>query len=76
MSNVTFEIRKHIATLSTNQNSGWTKELNLVSWNGRPEKLEIREWSPDHTKMSRGVSFDDHEGTVLAAALSSYFGRA
>ena len=50
-----FEITQHIATLSINK-SGWTKALNLVSWNGKDAKYDIREWSPDHDKMGKGVT--------------------
>ena len=45
-----YEITKSIAILSTEKN-GWSKELNLVSWNDRAPKYDIRSWSPDHQKM-------------------------
>jgi hypothetical protein len=32
-----FEIKEHIATLSESS-KGWTKELNLICWNGREPK--------------------------------------
>jgi len=35
---------------------GWTKELNLVSWNDNAAKYDIREWSPDHVKMAKGIT--------------------
>ena len=47
MADFTFNIEEQIAVLSEN-NKGWTKELNIVSYNGRPAKYDIREWSPDH----------------------------
>ena len=40
---------------------GWTRELNMVSWNDRDPKYDIRDWSPDHTRMSKGVSFTEEE---------------
>lgn len=33
--------------------SGWTKEVNLISWNGNEPKIDIRSWSPDHAKSSK-----------------------
>lgn len=60
----TFEITEHIGTLSTSA-KGWTKELNLVSWNGKAPKYDIREWDPDHEKMGKGVSFTAEELQVL-----------
>lgn len=59
-----FEIVKTIAVLSTSK-SGWTKELNLVAWNGREPKYDIREWAPEHEKMGKGVTLSDDEFAVL-----------
>ena len=33
--------------------SGWTREVNLISWNGKEPKIDIRTWSPDHSKSSK-----------------------
>ncbi len=52
---VTFEIVEHIGVLSENE-SGWRKELNLVSWNGQIPKYDIRDWDQDHERMSRGIT--------------------
>ncbi|MGT2754540.1 PC4/YdbC family ssDNA-binding protein [Streptococcus ovis] len=43
--------------LNTNTR-GWTTELNLVSWNGKPAKYEIRDWNPDHTRGGKGLTFE------------------
>ena len=60
MANFEYEIIEELGVLSTNQ-SGWTKELNLISWNGRPPKFDIRDWSPDHEKMGKGLTFTNEE---------------
>ncbi|WBW50160.1 YdbC family protein [Peptoniphilus equinus] len=70
MSEFKFEITEHIATLSEKAN-GWTKELNKVSWNDRPPKYDIRDWDPDHGKMSKGIGLNDDEITALKDALNS-----
>lgn len=62
-----FEIVKHIAVLSTSP-KGWTKELNLISWNGGSAKWDIRDWSPDHEKMGRGITLTENEMTALISA--------
>ncbi|MEG0157102.1 MAG: PC4/YdbC family ssDNA-binding protein [Anaerovoracaceae bacterium] len=36
--------------------TGWTKELNLVSWNNGQPKYDIREWDGTHEHMSRGIT--------------------
>ena len=44
-SEISFEIIETLGVLATST-KGWTKELNLVSWNGREPKYDLREWSP------------------------------
>ena len=68
MPDIKFEITKHIATLSTSSR-GWTKELNLVSWNDKEPKYDLREWSPDHEKMGKGVTLSAEEVRELKKAL-------
>jgi hypothetical protein len=46
--------------LSTNA-QGWQKELNLVSWNGRPPKFDLRDWAPNHEKMGKGLTLTNEE---------------
>ena len=65
---IKFEITDHLATLSTSP-KGWTKELNLVSWNGAAAKYDIRDWSPDHNKMGKGVTLSVDEMRELKAAV-------
>ena len=69
MPDIKFSITQHIATLSTNSKTGWTKELNLVSWNDAAPKYDLREWSPDHTKMGKGVTLSNEEMENLKRAL-------
>ena len=67
-----YEIVEHIAVLSTSK-TGWTKELNLISWNGRTAKYDIREWSPEHEKMGKGITLTDEEFTKLKELLSKQY---
>ena len=60
MAELKFDITQTIGVLSENA-KGWTKELNLVSWNEREPKYDIREWSPDHTRMGKGVTLTNEE---------------
>lgn len=69
MSEIKYEIIEHFAVLSTSSR-GWTKELNLVSWNDRPAKYDLREWAPDHSKMGKGVTFSAEEAKMLREALN------
>lgn len=64
-----YEIVEKIAVLSESS-KGWSKELNLISWNDRDPKYDIREWSPDGEKMGKGITLSDEEVRVLKDALS------
>lgn len=70
MGDLTYEIEKKLAVLSTNS-KGWQKELNLVSWNNRPAKYDLREWSPDHDKMGKCVTLTEEEFQALKDALAN-----
>ncbi len=63
-----YEITEKYGVLSTAK-SGWTLELNAVSWNGRPSKFDIRSWSPDHEKMGKGVTLTAEDMAALKALL-------
>jgi len=65
-----YEVTETIAVLSESA-KGWTKELKLISWNGREPKYDIREWSPDGSKMGKGITLSDEEVAVLKKALNS-----
>ena len=69
MSEIKFEITKKIGVLSTSA-SGWAKQLNLISWNDRDAKYDIREWSPDGEKMGKGVTLSREELLALKELLN------
>jgi len=69
MTEIKFEIIKKIGVISTSA-SGWAKELNLVSWNERDPKYDIREWSPDGGKMGKGVTLSREELATLKELLN------
>jgi hypothetical protein len=71
MDEIDCEIVMQLGLLSQS-GSGWTKELNLVSWNGRAPKYDIRDWSPGHEKMGKGVTLSREELLVLRDLLNSW----
>lgn len=60
MAEIKYEIQENVGVLSES-NKGWTKELNLISWNGREAKYDLREWAPEHEKMGKGVTLSKEE---------------
>lgn len=70
MSEIKFEIIKNIGVLSKSA-SGWAKELNLISWNDRDPKYDLRDWSADHEKMGKGVTLSQEELSALKELLNT-----
>jgi len=70
MADIKYEITKHIGILSESA-KGWTKELNLISWNDREPKYDIREWAPGREKMGKGVTLSEDEVAQLKRLLDS-----
>jgi len=60
MPDIKFEIVNKIGVLSKSE-SGWAKELNLISWNDKAPKYDIRDWSPDGKTMGKGVTLSKEE---------------
>ncbi|MEG0550603.1 MAG: PC4/YdbC family ssDNA-binding protein [Vagococcus sp.] len=59
---------EEIVVLSENP-KGWRKELNLVSWNERAPKFDLRDWAPNHEKMGKGVTLSNEEFNALKEAI-------
>jgi len=70
MADLKYEIIKTIGVLAEGS-KGWTKELNLISWNDREPKYDIREWSPEHEKMGKGVTLSTEEIDKLKELLAN-----
>jgi len=70
MADIKYEIVKKIGMLSTAA-SGWSKELNLISWNDREPKYDLRDWSPDGEKMGKGVTLSKEELLALKELLNN-----
>lgn len=68
MPEIKFEIVEEIGVLSETD-KGWKKELNLVSWNEREPKYDVRDWSEDHTRMSKGITLTEDEVLKLKELL-------
>jgi len=60
MAEIKYEIQENLGVLSEGS-KGWTKELNLISWNNREPKYDIREWDPEHIKMGKGITLTKDE---------------
>lgn len=70
MADIKFEIEKELGSISESP-KGWTKELNLISWNGKDAKYDLRDWAPEHEKMGKGVTLSIEELKKLKELLNS-----
>lgn len=69
MAEIKFEIEKELGSISESP-KGWTKELNLISWNGKEAKYDLRDWAPEHKKMGKGVTLTKEELKALKELLN------
>lgn len=70
MPEIKYEIKEKIGVISENE-KGWTKELNLISWNDREPKYDIRDWNETHDRMGKGITLTSEEITNLKEILSN-----
>jgi hypothetical protein len=75
MADIQYKIEKHFGVISTGKER-WKKELNLVSWNARKAKLDIRDWAPGHEKMGKGITLTAEEAAKLAELLPQALAEA
>lgn len=64
-----YEITEKIGILSENPN-GWSRQFNMISWNDREPKFDIRDWAPGNEKMSKGISLTREEIKTLKELLN------
>ncbi|MEH7130967.1 YdbC family protein [Neobacillus drentensis] len=69
MAEIKFEIKETVGTLSQSS-KGWNKELNLISWNGKEPKFDLRDWAPEHEKMGKGITLTAEELKALRDLLN------
>lgn len=70
MADIKFEIKDKLGVISESP-KGWTKELNLISWNGKQAKYDLRDWSPEHEKMGKGITLSAEELKSLKEMLNN-----
>ena len=70
MADIKFEINRPMGVLSEGS-KGWQKEINLICWNERKPKLDIREWGPEHERMGKGITLNLEEAKLLLEILQS-----
>jgi len=65
-----YEIVKKFGIISQSD-KGWKKEVNFIKWNDRDPKVDIRDWSPDNSKMGKGITLSKEEVAKLKELLAN-----
>jgi len=65
-----FDVKQNFGVLAEGS-KGWKTELNLVSWNDREPKYDIRAWDEEHKKMGKGISLTADELKALRDILNN-----
>ncbi|MFJ5622751.1 YdbC family protein [Peribacillus loiseleuriae] len=69
MAEIKYEIKESIGSISQSP-KGWNKELNLISWNGKEPKFDLRDWAAEHEKMGKGLTLTLDEIKTLRDLLN------
>ena len=69
-----FKVVHHLGVYGRSA-KGWTKEVNVIEWNGNRAKLDLREWDPEHARMSRGITLHKQEMLYLLQILLKNYGK-
>ena len=72
MADIKYDIVEEVGVVSESS-TGWTKELNLISWNNREAKYDLRDWAPDHAKMGKGITLSIDELRQLKNLLNNIY---
>ncbi len=64
-----WDLVKNLGFIS--ESSGWKKEVNIISWNDKPPKVDIRSWDAEHKRMSKGITLNKEEVKKLKELLIS-----
>lgn len=69
MNEFKYEIKKHIGTVSTSEDGRFALEVNLISYNDAPAKVDIRTWNKETGRMYKGITMTEEEAESLGQIL-------
>jgi len=70
MAEIKYTIKEELGVISQST-KGWSKELNLISWNDRDAKYDLRDWSIGKEKMGKGITLSKEELLTLRELLNN-----
>jgi len=69
LSEIKYDILKNLGAL-TDGVKGWKKEVNIISWNDKKAKIDVRDWDEEHEKMRKGITLNKAELKLLKEILN------
>ena len=70
MPEIKYEITESLGVISETSR-GWTREVNMISWNGREPKLDIRYWKRDGSRSRKLGTLSTDAARKLCTILSN-----
>lgn len=64
-----YEIKKHIGTVCTSSDGRYATEVNLISYNDAPAKVDIRPWNRETGQMYKGITLTEDDAIILGQIL-------
>ncbi len=69
MAEIKYDILKNLGVL-TEGSKPWKKEVNIISWNDKKAKIDVRDWDAEHEKMRKGITLNKAELKQLKEILN------
>ncbi|MBE6068790.1 MAG: hypothetical protein E7211_14005 [Clostridium lundense] len=69
MADFKFDIKQNLGVISEST-KGWKREVNVMTWNKKKPKVDIREWDENHEKMGKGITLNKEELKELKEILN------
>ena len=67
MGDISYEFIKEYGAFSEGK---WPKQVNLISWNGKEPKYDIRPWDEGHEQMGKGITLTQEELYALGELIA------
>lgn len=64
-----YKIEKHLGTVSRSDDGRFALEVNLISYNDAPAKIDIRNWNKETGRMYKGITLTQEEAKILGQIL-------
>lgn len=72
---IAYTVHAKVGTIAE-YSTGWSKEINIITWNGGQPKFDIRDWDPEHEHMSRGITLHEEEARLASMLIGGWLSNS